>query len=162
MPYASYYTVHGDGDLLYTMRSYADKGVKYNAPFLVSPESDGLTWTQHNGGAQKFDNGPCILRFDKVNRILYSANWNAGVWALKIPNASGVRREAGAKGGRKEARRVAMQGGRLFVDRGNAGRMATAFDLHGNRLGRARVEGDGWIRRMGTENALRMVLVRLE
>lgn len=90
MPYASYYAIQGDGDLLYTMRSFADNAADYNSPFLTSPESDGLTWTAYQGGEQKFDNGPYSLRFDKVNRILYSANWNAGVWALKVADAAGV------------------------------------------------------------------------
>lgn len=84
--YAYYYTVQGDGNTLYTMKSFADNGAKYGVPYSVSPESDGRTWTAYQGGAQKFDNGPFTMHFDKVNRIMYSANWNAGIWALKVLN----------------------------------------------------------------------------
>jgi hypothetical protein len=51
---------------------------------FTSPESDGLKWTGYQGGAQKFGNGPYRMRFDKVNRIIYSGNWDSGVWALKV------------------------------------------------------------------------------
>ncbi|HEX7668973.1 MAG TPA: hypothetical protein VF395_05300 [Polyangiaceae bacterium] len=53
-------------------------------PYVTSPETDGVTWTPYREGAQKFTDGPCSMRFDPVNRILYSANWGAGLWALKV------------------------------------------------------------------------------
>jgi hypothetical protein len=85
--YAYYYTVQGDGNYLYTMNSFADNGAKYNKPYYSSPESDGTHWAAYNPlgtGAQNFDNGPFTMEFDKVNRIMYSANWVAGLWALKV------------------------------------------------------------------------------
>jgi hypothetical protein len=82
--YAYYYTVQGDGTNLYTMKSYASSGSMYNDPYLTSKESDGLTWTAYQGGAQKFGLGPFTMHFDKVNRIMYSANWVVGLWALKV------------------------------------------------------------------------------
>jgi hypothetical protein len=83
LPYAYYYTVQGDGKSLYTMRSYADNGARYNEPYQTSPETDGATWTPYQAGAQKFDNGPATMVFDPTDRILYSANWTAGLWALE-------------------------------------------------------------------------------
>jgi hypothetical protein len=50
----------------------------------TAPDSAGTTWTPYQGGAQKFKDGPYRIRFDKVNRIIYSANWVAGVWALRV------------------------------------------------------------------------------
>jgi len=52
------------------------------ASYITSPESDGTTWTDYS--AQKFTDGPYRMAFDPTNRIIYSANWNAGVWALKV------------------------------------------------------------------------------
>ena len=48
--------------------------------------TDGKTWTPYQGGAQKFTDGPAAMAFDPANRILYSANWAAGFWALKVLN----------------------------------------------------------------------------
>jgi hypothetical protein len=84
LAYAYYYTVQGDGTNLYTLKSFADNTAKYNAPYQTSLETDGLTWTPYQGGAQNFDNGPFTMHFDKVNRIMYSANWDAGLWALAV------------------------------------------------------------------------------
>jgi hypothetical protein len=84
LPYAYYYTVQGDGKVLYTMKSFADNGAHYNEPYQASPETDGLTWTAYQGGAQKFDNGPATMIFDRGDRIMYSANWTAGLWALEV------------------------------------------------------------------------------
>jgi len=92
----TFYTVQGDGTNLYTTRSFAGNDVKYNVPFYVSSETDGTNWTAYDplgAGAQTFDNGPFTLRFDNINRIMYSANWCAGLWALKVidPGTSAAR-----------------------------------------------------------------------
>jgi hypothetical protein len=84
LPYAAYYDVVGDGTTLYTNPSFATTGAYQNKPFYVSPETDGTTWTQYKGGAQPIPNGPYRMRFDKVNRIMYTANWDSGLWALKV------------------------------------------------------------------------------
>jgi hypothetical protein len=68
--------IFGDGKKLYTGR--VDGG-----PLLASPESDGLTWTNFN--SQQFRAGPFEMAIDSTNRILYSASWGAGIWALKLP-----------------------------------------------------------------------------
>jgi hypothetical protein len=88
LPYATYYSVVGDGKQLYTQVSFTgDNGGKGLQPYYVSPESDGLTWSEydpHGTGAQTFIDGPFVMRFDAANGILYSANWDAGLWALKV------------------------------------------------------------------------------
>jgi hypothetical protein len=49
---------------------------------MTSAETDGVTWTTYN--SQTFADGPYRMAFDATNRIIYSSNWNSGVWALKV------------------------------------------------------------------------------
>jgi hypothetical protein len=84
LSYSYYLGMVGDGTSIYTMPSFPDAGANYNQPYYTSLETDGTTWTPYQGGAQKFKDGPYRARFDKVNRIIYSANWIAGVWALRV------------------------------------------------------------------------------
>jgi len=78
-----YYAVVGDGNFLYAQfGNTGANGVNTDQPYIVSPESDGTNWTNYN--SQVFSDGPYRMAFDSVNRIIYSANWNAGVWALKV------------------------------------------------------------------------------
>ena len=89
--YSYYYSVQGDGTTLYTQHAntgttngnFMDKDLTHS-PYIVSHENDGLKWTPYKGGAQTFINGPFSMRFDPDNRIMYSANWDAGLWALKV------------------------------------------------------------------------------
>jgi photosystem II stability/assembly factor-like uncharacterized protein len=71
--------VYGDGNLLYTHQAYAGPA----DTFYSSPETDGMTWTPF--GSLKTDQGPFEMAFDAQNRILYSASWGAGIFALKVP-----------------------------------------------------------------------------
>jgi hypothetical protein len=83
LPYGYYLSIIGDGKNLYTAPSFPDDGhIQANQPYLTSPESDGVTWTAQDV-AQPFDNGPYRMRYEPVNGIIYSANWHAGVWAMK-------------------------------------------------------------------------------
>jgi hypothetical protein len=84
LQYASYMSMVGDGKNLYTGPSCACGGSPYNQSYFTSLETDGKTWTAYQGGAQKTGNGPYRMRFDKVNRIIYSANWLSGLWALRV------------------------------------------------------------------------------
>ena len=81
-----YYVVVGDGTTLYTMQSSPIIGGYTTTCFVVTPESTGTTsaWSQYQGCAQTFNNGPFLMRYDAVNGIMYSANWGAGFWALKV------------------------------------------------------------------------------
>jgi photosystem II stability/assembly factor-like uncharacterized protein len=80
---SSYYAIAGDGNTIYTMKS-AYFGAKPLPSFMASPETDGVSWQPYEGGAQTFIDGPIMLSFDAVNRIMYAASWEAGLWALKV------------------------------------------------------------------------------
>jgi hypothetical protein len=86
LSYFYYYAVVGDGTTLYTMPSNAQQGPAITGPYLVTPESTGTTsaWTGYQGGAQTFTNGPYQLLFDSTNGLMYSGNWNVGLWVLKV------------------------------------------------------------------------------
>jgi photosystem II stability/assembly factor-like uncharacterized protein len=77
-----YYAVAGDGSFLYAQLGNTGDNTVGPQPYVVSPESDGTQWTPYNG--QTFGDGPYRMAFDPVNRVLYSANWNDGVWALRV------------------------------------------------------------------------------
>jgi photosystem II stability/assembly factor-like uncharacterized protein len=77
-----YYAVIGDGSRLYAQSANGGDNTVGPQPYVSSPESDGVTWTPY--GSQTFADGPYRLAFDSVNRIVYSANWNSGVWALNV------------------------------------------------------------------------------
>jgi photosystem II stability/assembly factor-like uncharacterized protein len=77
-----YYAVMGDGNQLYAQLANTGSHGGSPASYIVSPETDGMTWKNYNN--QTFSDGPYRMDFDAQNRIMYSANWNAGVWALKV------------------------------------------------------------------------------
>ena len=76
--YSWYMGICGDGNFLYTACSNS------NEPFFTSPEDDGLTWTAYKGGTQKFSSAPFEMHYDPVNRVMYSASWSDGLFALKV------------------------------------------------------------------------------
>ena len=79
-----YNAIIGDGTTMYAQRANTGMATTAAAPYVVSRESDGLTWTPHNNGAQTFGNGPINMVYDATNRIIYSSNWRAGVWKLAL------------------------------------------------------------------------------
>lgn len=81
LPSSYYYAVHGDGTTLYTMRSL-NYGAQPYPSYSTSPESDGTTWMPQAGN-QTFSDGPIVMKYDAVDHIMYSANWKAGLLALK-------------------------------------------------------------------------------
>ena len=79
-----YYAVMGDGNHLYAQRGdTGGNGTGTNGTYMISDEDDGRAWTVFTP-SQTFSDGPYRMTFDPVNRILYSANWNEGAWALKV------------------------------------------------------------------------------
>jgi photosystem II stability/assembly factor-like uncharacterized protein len=90
LPYNGYYGVWEAGKMLYTMNACPCGGGAVPTPkptdgtFHTSPGNDGLTWSQYQGGAQRFTNGPYNMVYDDINQIMYAANWMAGFWALKV------------------------------------------------------------------------------
>jgi photosystem II stability/assembly factor-like uncharacterized protein len=72
-----YNAVFGDGRLLYTAPGFGPTS------YFTSPEGEGTTWTPFDM-TQTFDAGPFEMALDRTHRILYSANWGEGLWALKL------------------------------------------------------------------------------
>jgi photosystem II stability/assembly factor-like uncharacterized protein len=78
-----FYQVIGDGTRLYAQQSNTGQnGIGTPQPYITSPDDDGVTWSPYN--SQTFSDGPYRMDLDAANRIIYSANWNDGLWALKV------------------------------------------------------------------------------
>ena len=80
-PIYGYFDIVGDGNFLYAQYS-GRSGAGILEPYIVSAEDDGTSWTALS--SQTFAEGPYRMDFDPVNRIVYSSNWDEGVWALKV------------------------------------------------------------------------------
>jgi hypothetical protein len=81
LPNTNYYSnVYGTGELLFTM-AFSDAAENQ---FYTSPEDDGLTWKLDTTFG-KTAGSPLELRYDSVNRILYSPNYGGGLWVLRMP-----------------------------------------------------------------------------
>jgi len=78
--YSGYNSIWGDGNLLYAA-PFAGP-----TPFVTSPESDGLTWSNYN--SQQFTVGPFEMTFDSRNGILYGGMWYMGLYALRVNSTS--------------------------------------------------------------------------
>jgi hypothetical protein len=75
------YSVIGDGMQLYTSPAFV--GIPPNQPVFVATQggaAEGTVWTTF--GTTILPNGPWRMVFDDSNRIIYSANWDGGAWAL--------------------------------------------------------------------------------
>lgn len=83
-----YYSVIGDGNFLYTQSGNTGTATVGTKKYYTSPENDGVNWTTYN--TQTFTDGPYRMAFDATNRIIYSSNWGAGIWALKVLGNSGI------------------------------------------------------------------------
>ena len=70
--------IYGDGTNLYTSKAWAG-----SVPLYVAKESKDTSWTPF--GTQQFGDAPYALVRDTVNGIMYSSNWEAGLWAYKFP-----------------------------------------------------------------------------
>jgi hypothetical protein len=122
----------GDGTNLYTMQCLA--GGKWQ----TSSETDGLTWKNQND--QTFSMGPYLMAFDKTNRIVYSASWTAGVFALKgdgVSTAARSIRPEITKHGAYVSNRLIFSGAgnRVMASRKVTGAgTAALFDIKGRIL----------------------------
>jgi hypothetical protein len=122
----------GDGTSLYTGRAWG------TGPFITSPETDGVTWTNYNGGSQSFACGPMEMGYDSVNRIVYASmtengrpgSTQDGVWALKVPAAGPPAAPTGL---------TATPGNTQVALTWNASGGATAYDVK-----RSTVSGSGY------------------
>ena len=76
-----FYQVIGDGTNLFAQESNTGANSVGPQPYITSPDGDGVNWSPYN--TQTFSDGPYRMDIDSVNHIIYSANFNDGVWALK-------------------------------------------------------------------------------
>jgi hypothetical protein len=80
----AYAGIVGDGDRIYSMLSNTGASAAGPYHWYVTDESgDGRTWTQYN--AQTFQNGPGVMLFDSVNRVVYSSQGKTGLFRLTLP-----------------------------------------------------------------------------
>jgi zinc transporter ZupT/photosystem II stability/assembly factor-like uncharacterized protein len=80
-----YNAVIGDGTQLWAQAANAPTStVTPQPPYFTSLEADGTAWSPYRPGDTAPKDGPLSMVFDPVNRILYSSNWLAGVWRLKL------------------------------------------------------------------------------
>jgi hypothetical protein len=69
--------IYGDGTNLYTGRAWGGA-----LPLYTAKETNDAVWTDFN--TQKFNNAPYDMILDTLNGIMYSSNWDAGVFAVKL------------------------------------------------------------------------------
>ena len=129
--FGDYYGLAGDGNLIYTLSTNS------GATFKAAPESSATTgaWTSLDPG-HAFNQGSASICYDPIGGILYSANYGAGIWALKVIGAGNVSIDKG-KGlsGDFHGPRVMLvvSGGRLDLQALGI----PAYDLRGARLRQA-------------------------
>lgn len=80
-----YNAIIGDGTTLFTRLANTNDDNIPDSPYVISSETDGLTWSTMPGG-QNFQDGPGWMACDRVSKIIYSANWNRGLWRLVTGN----------------------------------------------------------------------------
>jgi hypothetical protein len=68
-----------DGVNLYATNAWDSSG----RPFYTAPLSDLSKWT--NMESPVISRGSNMFAFDKKNKVLYAANWGAGLWRLVTP-----------------------------------------------------------------------------
>lgn len=79
---APFMSVIGDGTRLYTQIAETGGDRTKRQFYYTSPERDGIRWAQYGG--QTFFDGPMSMAYDPVRHIVYSSNWEAGVWKLQV------------------------------------------------------------------------------
>jgi photosystem II stability/assembly factor-like uncharacterized protein len=128
-PYQYYDGTATDGNKLYIC------GAGAGAVWNTSPENDGTHWTPYAGGALP-SNGASEIRFDPVNRIMYSANGTAGIWAVKVDSGTGVQNAKASAVSRAAMAKPCIR----IVGSGVAAKTpsGTLFDIKGQMLARLR------------------------
>jgi photosystem II stability/assembly factor-like uncharacterized protein len=80
LPSKYYYAFQSDGTNLYTLPKLG--WPTENMSYWTSPVSDGVNWTAYHPDTL-FRDGPIVMRYDEVNHVVYSANWIAGLFAMR-------------------------------------------------------------------------------
>jgi hypothetical protein len=80
-----YHAVIGDGERLYALPAHPGSDPEEgDPPYHVAAEEEGTTWLPMDQHGVVIEDGPISMAFDPVRRIVYSSNWNAGVWKLEL------------------------------------------------------------------------------
>jgi photosystem II stability/assembly factor-like uncharacterized protein len=74
----------GDGTFIYTASANTGTSTLGPVRYYYTPESDGSNWKLYN--SQTFSDGPMSMTFDAQNGVVFSSNWNGGVWKLVAGN----------------------------------------------------------------------------
>ena len=77
-----YNDVIGDGTFLYAIPANAPMNGSGKSSYYVSLETDGQSWVKYND--QTFESGAMHFAFDAANGVIFSSNWSAGLWRLKL------------------------------------------------------------------------------
>ena len=73
-----------DGERLWAHAGHGYNGGEEPQHYQVSTDG-GDTWRDYTDqGSPPIANQPYVMAFDPVNRILYGAHWNSGLWALRV------------------------------------------------------------------------------
>jgi photosystem II stability/assembly factor-like uncharacterized protein len=99
-PYSYFSDVACDGNNLYISGQAADWA------WFTSPEIDAAHWTK---SAITPSFGASEIIFDPINRIIYSANNTAGIWALKVDDAQAIKPGRHSAAGKTAAPKNALQ-----------------------------------------------------
>jgi hypothetical protein len=79
-----YMSLVGDGTFIYTASANTGTSTVGPVRYYYTPESDGTNWKPYD--SQTFIDGPMSMTFDAQNSVVFSSNWNAGVWKLVTGN----------------------------------------------------------------------------
>jgi hypothetical protein len=167
VPAGWYFSVWGDGNLIYAHNATTgDLGTQ--VPWYVSLETDGTHWAPYKVGAQAqtMSTGPSYMAFDKVNRIMYSANWTGGLYALNVDTGTTFVQgnQAGFKSGSRMIQsRICTTTGNHLALRGTAVGNDAGFDIFnvkGSLISHAAIPGNGSARMSRKEMSTQAVIVR--
>lgn len=82
-----YMGIVGDGERMYTnlttlWQPSAGHSLPQAQPYMMATESDGTDWQPMN--SQLFSNGPNSMAYDPTTGYLFSSNWEAGIYRIKL------------------------------------------------------------------------------
>jgi hypothetical protein len=85
-----YSGIVGDGTTIWTMPENTGKAACGPYKWLTTPEAgDGTKWTTYNN--QSFADGPMVMAYDPVNKIVYADCWCTGVWKLQLSSTTPIK-----------------------------------------------------------------------
>jgi hypothetical protein len=78
-----YSGIISNGTTIWTMPENTGAAACGPYKWLTTPESgDGTKWTAYN--SQLFADGPMVMAYDAINKIVYADCWRTGIWKLQL------------------------------------------------------------------------------